>query len=241
VPAEHAPPVENPPSGATTPVPAMAAPALAAEPHAARTDVAAADRAAAETAHAVAAAAPPAPSTSAAAATTPAAAATTPATAATTPAAGDGDATAKKVAALIDGDKLADAERILMAQAILEPKAGWVHLQMGEIYFRRLWRKDAEREWDQALQLDRALRSDARLGQRLCTALGPTWNGAGQRLILRHLGAQAVAPLTACIREANDLGRLQTAARLIERVAGPGKVDRNLVATRTAELSGRRR
>jgi len=193
----------------------MAAPALAAEPHA------------------VAAAPQPAP-----AATATATAATA---AATAPALSEGDLTAKKVAALIDGDKLADAERILTAQAILEPKAGWVHLQLGEIYFRRLWRKDAEHEWDQALLLDRSLRSDARLGQRLCTALGPTWNGAGQRLVLRHFGAQAVAPMTACIREANDLGRLQTAARLIERVAGAGKLDRSLVAARTAELNGRRR
>jgi serine/threonine-protein kinase len=150
------------------------------------------------------------------------------------------ETTSRRAAALIDADRLADAERLLMAQAILEPRAGWVHLQLGEIYFRRLWRHDAEKEWDAALRLDPSLRTDARLGQRLCTALGPTWSGAGQRLILRHLGADAVAPLTACIRDATDLGRLQAAARLIERVGGPGKLDRELVAARTAELSRRR-
>jgi eukaryotic-like serine/threonine-protein kinase len=165
--------------------------------------------------------------------------ATPPATKPAAPAAAaDADPAVAKVAALLDAEHLPDAERILRAQAILEPNAGWVHLQLGEVYFRRLWRRDAEREWDEALRLDRSLRTDRRLGQRLCQALGPTWNGAGQRLILRYLGTDAVTPLTACIREATDVGRVQTAARLIERVGG--KLDRALVTARTAELTRRR-
>lgn len=140
-----------------------------------------------------------------------------------------------QVAALLDAERLADAERLLRAQAILEPEAGWVHLQLGEVYARRIWRKDAEREWDTALTLDSSLKHDPQLGQRLCAALGPAWGGTTQRLVLRHLGAAAVAPLTACIRDATDLAHVQAAARLIERVSH-GQLDRALVAARTAEL-----
>jgi hypothetical protein len=145
-----------------------------------------------------------------------------------------------RVAKLMAQDKLAEAERLLMAEVILQPKAGWVHLQLGEIYFRRIWRKDAEKEWVTALKLNPSLKGDASLSEHLCATLGPAWNGTGERLVLRHLGAEAVAPLTTCIRSTADLARVHVAARLIERVAGPGHVDRALVAARTAELSRHR-
>jgi serine/threonine-protein kinase len=145
----------------------------------------------------------------------------------------------EQVAQLLDADKLAEAERFLRAQAILEPKAGWVHLQLGEIYFRRLWRRDVEKEWELALTLDPSLRRDERLGEHLCVALGPTWKGTGQRIIVRHVGSDAVAPLTECVRHAESLERLQAAVRMIERV-GRGRIDRQLVAARTAELTRKR-
>jgi serine/threonine-protein kinase len=147
--------------------------------------------------------------------------------------------TREQVALLLDADKLPDAERLLRAQAILEPHAGWVHLDLGEIYFRRLWRRDAEKEWELALTRDPSLRRDVRLGERLCTALSPAWKGTGQRLVLRHLGNDAVPPLTECVRHADALERLQAAVRLLERL-GRGKVDRELVAARTAELTRKR-
>jgi eukaryotic-like serine/threonine-protein kinase len=122
-----------------------------------------------------------------------------------------------RVAALLAADQLAEADRLLRAQAILEPNAGWVHLDLGEVYFRRLWRKDAENEWDAALTLDPQLRSDAQLADHLCAMLAPQWNGAGQRLAIKHLGAAAVAPLTACARSA-DPARAQAAAHLLDRI-----------------------
>jgi serine/threonine-protein kinase len=121
------------------------------------------------------------------------------------------------VAALIEADQLADADRLLRAQAILEPKAGWVHLSLGEIYFRRLWRKDADKEWDIALTLDPSLRSDAQLAEHLCTVIAPSWGGTGQRLVIKHLGAAAIAPLTECVRS-SDPQHAQAAQRLLDRV-----------------------
>src|SRR5581483_10436698 len=85
--------------------------------------------------------------------------------------------TREKVGALIAGEKLAEAEKLLLAEQILSPKAGWVHLDLGEIYFRRLWRKDAEREWLAALKLEPELRHDPRLAGRLCATLGKQWKG----------------------------------------------------------------
>jgi eukaryotic-like serine/threonine-protein kinase len=125
--------------------------------------------------------------------------------------------TRERVDALLAADQLADADRLLRAQAILEPRAGWVHLDLGEVYFRRIWRRDAEHEWDTALTLDPQLRSDARLGEHVCTMLGPQWDGAGQRLVVRHLGSAAAAPLAECART-SDPARAAVATRLLDRI-----------------------
>ncbi|HEY2745154.1 MAG TPA: serine/threonine-protein kinase [Polyangia bacterium] len=121
------------------------------------------------------------------------------------------------VAGLLATDQLADADRLLRAQAILEPRAGWVHLALGEVYFRRLWRGDAEKEWDTALTLDPSLRSDANLAAHLCATLAPAWNGAGARLTIKHLGAAAIAPLAECARSP-DRARAAAAEHLLDRV-----------------------
>ncbi|MGZ3408462.1 MAG: protein kinase domain-containing protein [Polyangia bacterium] len=125
--------------------------------------------------------------------------------------------TRERIDALLAADQLADADRLLRAQAILEPRAGWVHLDLGEVYFRRIWRRDAEHEWDTALTLDPSLRSDPRLASHLCTTLGPQWDGTGQRLVIHHLGAPAVAPLTECARS-SDPARAAAANRMLDRV-----------------------
>ena len=125
--------------------------------------------------------------------------------------------TRDRIDALLAADQLADADRLLRAQAILEPRAGWVHLDLGEVYFRRIWRRDAEHEWDTALALDPQLRSDARLGEHVCTMLGPQWDGAGQRLVVRHLGSAAAAPLAECARS-SDPARAAVATRLLDRI-----------------------
>jgi hypothetical protein len=126
--------------------------------------------------------------------------------------------TREKVEALLKAEKLAEAEKLLLAEQILSPKAGWVHLDLGEVYFRRIWRKDAEREWSAALKMDPDLRHDARLGSRLCTTLGKSWRGGGERLA-QQVGAAAVKPLEECAREGGDPDRSRVAARLAERLA----------------------
>jgi serine/threonine-protein kinase len=125
--------------------------------------------------------------------------------------------TKEKVAKLLDGEKLAEAEKQLLAEQILSPKAGWVHLDLGEIYFRRLWRKDAEREWTQALKLEPSLKRDPRLADHLCATLGKQWKGTGERLA-PLIGAPAVPSLESCARDGGDVDRAFLARRLADRL-----------------------
>jgi serine/threonine protein kinase len=150
--------------------------------------------------------------------------------------AGEPQSVQERVEALIEDDKLADAEKQLRAEEILHPKAAWTHLLLGEIYFRRLWRKDAEKEWTNAIQLEPSLKKDPRIGKRLCATLGKGWKGAGERFIISKIGSDSVAPLTECIRTTDDPERVRTAAHVIERAAGRSKLDRALVEKRLAEL-----
>jgi hypothetical protein len=54
------------------------------------------------------------------------------------------------------------------------------------------------------------------------------------------VGADAVSPLLECIRTTDDADKLRAAVRVIERVGGRGKLDRNLVAARLTQLTHRR-
>src|SRR5262249_1674197 len=129
------------------------------------------------------------------------------------------------------------AERLLRAETILSPRAGWVHLQLGEIYFRRLWRRDAEKEWESAVALDPTLRRDQRLHAHLCAILAPSWKGAGERFIVSHLGADAAQAMLECIRSADDAERLRAAVRVLERTGQRSRIDRALVSARLGQLT----
>jgi serine/threonine-protein kinase len=118
----------------------------------------------------------------------------------------------QKIQSMIETEKFADAERLLRAQAILEPKAGWVHLELGDLYFRRLWRKDVIVEWSEALKLDPSLRRDPRLVSRLCSMLSAGWKGAGERFIVASVGKAALGPLEEC--SGNDPAAMRLRERL---------------------------
>ena len=148
--------------------------------------------------------------------------------------------TETRVNALLDADKLADAERLLLAEQILSPRAAWVHLDLGEVYVRRLWRADAEREWAMAIKLDPVLKHDPRLTRHLCATLGRGWKGAGERFMVSKIGADAVEPMLECIHSTDDAEHLRSAVRVIERVGGRSRLDRGFIAQRLGELSKHR-
>jgi hypothetical protein len=147
--------------------------------------------------------------------------------------------TEQKIEALLTAEQLADAERYLRAEAILQPRAGWVHLLLGDIYFRRLWRGDAIREWSIAVELEPALRRDPRLLHRLCATLASGWKGAGEHFLVSSVGKFAADAMVECIQSTDDPDRLRAAVRALERIGQRGRIDRNLVETRL-NLIGRR-
>ena len=138
--------------------------------------------------------------------------------------------------ALLSQGRLDEAETALRAQLAIADRAE-LHLELAEIFFRRIWRRDALAEWDRALALDPALARDPRIATSLCAILGPHWNGAGAQLIERRLGRGALPGIVACISSVKDLPRLQAAAQLAERLGGKAAVDAQLLARRTIELT----
>ncbi len=146
----------------------------------------------------------------------------------------NGDPWPPAIAALIAKKDFREAQKRLLDTIQTQPTAAWPHLALAEVYYRQLWRKDAAREWDEALRLEPQLARDPRLGAELCDALAPAWQGAGERLLTSRFGAEAVAPMTACLQKTRDLSRLNAAARVLEKNGG---ADRGLVALRTLELA----
>jgi serine/threonine-protein kinase len=143
----------------------------------------------------------------------------------------------QEVESLLERDQLAVAERLLRAQAIREPRAGWIHFQLGEIYFRRIWRRDAIKEWSLALDREPSLSSDRRLLDHLCAILGEGWQGMGAELLVTRIGRACGDAMLECIRTTDDPVRLRGAVRVLERTGQRGRIDRALVSDRLEELT----
>ncbi|HJZ83546.1 MAG TPA: serine/threonine-protein kinase [Polyangia bacterium] len=136
---------------------------------------------------------------------------------------------------LTGAGRLNEAERILLRERRARPQAPWVHMDLADIYFRRLWRRDAVREWDEALKLEPSLRRDRTLQQHLCGILDRDISDA-ERLLETRFAGSAAAPLVECIKTTHDRETLHNAAQMLERLQ-PTRLDRGLVATRELELS----
>jgi hypothetical protein len=231
---EPAPPAPAPApaaaaAAAPAPTPALAAapPALAAAPPA---------LAAAPPALAAAPAAPtPAPQAAPAAAArplppaaAPAPAAPTPARAAVAPAVartGAPDPTAippederLDLWKLIDDGKIEVARPRITRLLFAHPDAGWPHLAYAELFYRRLWRRDAVKHWQLALEKDPSLRTDERLAWRLCRSLGPEWQKVGVDRVLTQLGDAAEPLLRGCSATVKDAQTLAAANHALDRL-----------------------
>jgi eukaryotic-like serine/threonine-protein kinase len=148
-----------------------------------------------------------------------------------------GDPARGVIEAFISAGNHAAAEQALQALVLKEPRNAWAHLTLGEVYFQRLWRPNAIEAWGEALRLDPDLRHDTRLGDHLCVALGPKWQGGGARLLVSRFGDELVPTLERCILAADDPAQLQAAARTLERAVGRAHVDRGLIALRTLAIA----
>jgi eukaryotic-like serine/threonine-protein kinase len=99
-----------------------------------------------------------------------------------------------------------------------EPEAAWPHLALGELYYRRLWRRDCLRHWMVAVDRDPELRRDPHLARRLCSILGPKWVEAGLDGLLDRLGEEAAPMLNRCLVSAKEPRGLAAASRAVDRV-----------------------
>jgi serine/threonine-protein kinase len=123
-----------------------------------------------------------------------------------------------RIEGLIAAHRLAEADRLLMGALRRNPNDAWVHFGLGSVYFLRIWRDDALREWDQALELDPRLVQNATLRQRVCTALDARSSGHAARLVLRRFGRDAETAMNECLRVTRDPTAQRTARRILEQI-----------------------
>jgi tetratricopeptide (TPR) repeat protein len=123
-----------------------------------------------------------------------------------------------KIETLIAAHRLAEADRLLIAALRRNPKDAWVHCSLANVYFLRIWRDDALREWDQALALDPGLVQDATLRHRVCMALDARSSGQATHLVIRRFGPEAEAAMSECLRVTRDPTIQRTARRILEQI-----------------------
>ena len=133
--------------------------------------------------------------------------------------------------------KILEAEKILLAEKRAHPQSAWVHQDLGEIYFLKSWRKDAIKEWDDALKLEPSLRHDKNVRQHLCALLDAKGAADAEPVIVTRYGPGAVMLMNECIKTTKDRDALHEAVRIVEKTAGPTRVDRGMVAVRELDLA----
>jgi hypothetical protein len=156
---------------------------------------------------------------------------------ATPPVAEDETDPRKRIKALMAAGRFRDAEKELIALRRATPEVAWVRYLLGEVYFQRVWRKDALEEWDEALKLQPGLKHDRDLQKYLCTALDARSVAQTEELIAKRIGTAAVWPLKDCIRTTPNRDALRGAVRVLERLGASAKIDRVQVALRELDLA----
>jgi predicted Zn-dependent protease len=119
---------------------------------------------------------------------------------------------------LLEGWKLDAADRRITPLIARHPDADWPHLARAELYFRRLWRRNAVLEWERALERDPRFRQDPSLGAHLCQMLDAKWEAAGIHRLLGRLGPQAARLLDRCVSSAPNPQQRALAERALARL-----------------------
>ena len=130
---------------------------------------------------------------------------------------------------------LADATRLLAANKVDEamqtlfqlrqrsPRSSTIALYLGHSYFRKNWRHDGLREYNEAIQLSQTARHNQLLIHNVVQALDdPTYKSA--RALLRgRLGATALTELRRASRSDDDPTVRRRAARVADQIRPPQK------------------
>jgi hypothetical protein len=128
---------------------------------------------------------------------------------------------------LMSTGKLDDAIQTLYQVRRQSPRNADVALLLGHAYFRKLWRSDGLREYNEALRLRPALRSNLQLVRNAVAALDDPTFGLASALVREHLGTAALVELRRAARDGKNPKVQKRAARLAVEIAdaarsGPG-------------------
>jgi hypothetical protein len=119
---------------------------------------------------------------------------------------------------LLDGGRLDEGGTRIKALVARDPDAAWPRFALGVLYYRRYWRRDSVRQWQQALEQDRQIRHDPQFGAYLCFMLDDTWQAAGVKDLLDQLGTEAVPLLENCVASAKTAQLRSSASRALDRL-----------------------
>jgi hypothetical protein len=119
---------------------------------------------------------------------------------------------------LLDSGRLDEGGTRIKALVARDPDAAWPRFALGVLYYRRYWRRDSVRQWQQALEQDRQIRHDPQFGAYLCFMLDDTWQAAGVKDLLDQLGTEAVPLLENCVASAKSAQLRSSASRALDRL-----------------------
>jgi eukaryotic-like serine/threonine-protein kinase len=218
-PEPEQPHVETPPAHAETPPAHAEMPPAHAEPPPAH----------AEPAHAEPAHAEPAR-------TEPAHAAAAPAL--VPPASRDVRAWREQIDGLIADGKVNVAKGQLRDRVAVDKSDAWSHLRLGDIYADPFhYRRDAYREWDSALALVPALKSDAHFRKSVCETVDASDRAPVEAFFRAHFDAdESAALLLTCVRASSEPARIQNASQLIEAIGGAERPELGMAAMRLLDV-----
>jgi hypothetical protein len=144
----------------------------------------------------------------------------------------------QQIEALLADGRVNPAKTQLRDRIAVDKNDAWAHLRLGDIYADAFhYRRDAFREWDSALAIEPALKSDAAFRKSVCETLDASDRSGAQQFLAEHFGAGETPPLMmACVRAAGDAGRIDSAARLIESVAGADRPEIGMAEMRILDV-----
>jgi serine/threonine-protein kinase len=133
------------------------------------------------------------------------------------PSAGKKPATLALAIRLLNADKVDEAISVLYVVRRQMPRSAETALFLGHAYFRKMWRTDALREYDHAIELRPALRRNAGLLHNLVVALDdPTYRPA--RGLAKRVGAAAIPELRRAARADKSQKVRKRAALLLHQL-----------------------
>jgi hypothetical protein len=108
------------------------------------------------------------------------------------------DGERRAIWSLLDSGRLDEGGARIKALVARDPDAAWPRFALGVFYYRKYWRRDAVRQWQQALEADPEIRNDPQFGAYLCFMLDDEWQAAGMADLLGRMRAKAVPLLKNC-------------------------------------------